>query len=83
MASLLDSEARFDKCASEAGLSAASVALLRASGFKTLAQPAYMIGQPGVPTPESDFQAFIQAHFSSFAIGHVASLRRLILEGIR
>ena len=80
MASLLDSEAHFDKCASEAGLSASSIALLHASGFKTLAQLAYMIGQPGVPTPEANFQAFVQAHFSSFTIGHVASLRRLIFE---
>ena len=80
VASLLDSEAHFDKCASEAGLSASSIALLHASGFKTLAQLAYMIGQPGIPTPEADFQAFVQTHFSSFTIGRVASLIRLIFE---
>ena len=80
MVSVLDSEAHFERKAREAGITDPNVAVLKNRGFKTLSQVAYMVSQPGVPMPESDFATFCSAHFASFSIGEISSLRRLIFE---
>ena len=80
MVSVLDSEAHFERKAKEAGITDPNVVVLKNRGFKTLSQVAYMVSQPGVPMPESDFATFCSTHFASFSIGEISSLRRLIFE---
>ena len=58
MVSVLDSEAHFERKAKEAGITDPNVVVLKNRGFKTLSQVAYMVSQPGVPMPESDFATF-------------------------
>ena len=81
MSSLLDSEAHFEKRASEIGMSGASLQALQAHGVATMGNIAHIIGTPGQPLADADVEVWMRLHLPAATLGDQASLRRLIWEG--
>ena len=81
MTSILDSEAHFQKRATEIGFSNSCFQATVQAGYSTLGRLAFGVGQPGMPVAEQEFARFGTNVLGAMATMHeLSALTRLLFE---